>query len=171
MLFLLLPLIVVGSGGMMLYHLLGMAEQNKRLQMKRKRDPSFLARIVSKSEENKNVKIAVTSQNKHSVTGHAGKCTKFWVYKIADGEEKISKELVELNREQSFHSNGHSLPQPLDGIHALITGGMGPGLVKMLQELGIQTVITNKTNIDDAVQSFIQDGAIMAISQCDCQGH
>ena len=41
------------------------------------------------------MKIAITSQNKREITGHAGKCRKFWIYEINEG--KISnKELLEF---------------------------------------------------------------------------
>lgn len=30
------------------------------------------------------MKIAVTSQNRKTITGHAGKCLKFWLYESDD---------------------------------------------------------------------------------------
>ena len=36
------------------------------------------------------MKIAVTSQNRKTVTGHAGKCRKFWIYEV-EGSAVISK--------------------------------------------------------------------------------
>jgi predicted Fe-Mo cluster-binding NifX family protein len=30
------------------------------------------------------MKIAVTSQNRKTITSHAGKCRKFWVYEVED---------------------------------------------------------------------------------------
>jgi hypothetical protein len=32
------------------------------------------------------MKIAVTSQNRKTITSHAGKCRKFWVYEVEDAE-------------------------------------------------------------------------------------
>lgn len=56
------------------------------------------------------MKIAVTSQNRKTVTGHAGRCLKFWVYDTV-GAEVRSKTLLELPIEQSFHTT-HGAPHP-----------------------------------------------------------
>ena len=48
------------------------------------------------------MKIAITSQNRKTVTGHAGKGRKFWIYKI-DGKTVLGRELLELPIEQTFH--------------------------------------------------------------------
>ncbi len=47
--------------------------------------------IIAKNE----MKIAVTSQNRKTITGHAGKCRKFWTYEI-DHKEIVNKTLLEL---------------------------------------------------------------------------
>ena len=45
------------------------------------------------------MKIAVTSQNRRTITEHAGKCRKFWVYDIEQGQV-TGKTLLELPIEQ-----------------------------------------------------------------------
>jgi predicted Fe-Mo cluster-binding NifX family protein len=50
------------------------------------------------------MRIAVASQNRKTVTGHAGKCRKFWIYDT-DGAEVLGKILLELPMEQSFHES------------------------------------------------------------------
>jgi predicted Fe-Mo cluster-binding NifX family protein len=100
------------------------------------------------------MKIAITSQNKHSVTGHAGKCRKFWVYQIDDGKV-ASKELLELPMEQTFHSSPANESHPLDGIQALISGGMGEGMRRRLAAKNVQAVVTEETDLDKAVEQFL----------------
>jgi predicted Fe-Mo cluster-binding NifX family protein len=100
------------------------------------------------------MKIAITSQNKHSVTGHAGKCRKFWVYQIDDGKV-TSKELLELPMEQTFHSSPANEPHPLDGIQTLISGGMGEGMRRRLAAKNVQAVVTEETDLDRAVEQFL----------------
>ena len=117
------------------------------------------------------MKIAFTSQNKKSVTGHAGKCTRFWLYDLSEEQQFISKEMVELPMDQSFHSNSHGIPVGLEGIEVLITGGMGSGLIKKLVGMGIQPIITDKTDIEQALQSFLQQEPSVPVSQCNCQDH
>jgi len=104
------------------------------------------------------VKIAVASQNRKTVTGHAGKCRKFWIYQIA-GKEVTSRDLLELPIEQSFHESDHNQPHPLDGVNVLICGGMGQGLQQRLKQKGILGVATSETNLERAVASWL-DGTL-----------
>jgi predicted Fe-Mo cluster-binding NifX family protein len=99
------------------------------------------------------MKIAVSSQNRKTITGHAGKCRKFWVYDT-DGEKVLAKNLLELPLEQSFHAS-HGQPHPLDAIDALICGGMGKGLVSRLEDRGIRGLVTTETDPDNAVAAYL----------------
>jgi len=104
------------------------------------------------------MKIAVASQNRKEITGHTGRCRKFWIYQI-ENAAIAAKELLELPKEQSFHESSPLEPSPLDNVQALIAGGMGSGLARRLQERNIQAVITKETDPDQAVQNFL-DGAL-----------
>jgi predicted Fe-Mo cluster-binding NifX family protein len=108
------------------------------------------------------MQIAVTSQNRKTITEHAGKCRKFWIYDIADGNI-ASKQLVELPIEQSFHASHHSLAAPLAAVNVLITASMGAGLHQRLQRSGIQPVITGEVDPDAAVAAFL-DGSLSALT-------
>jgi predicted Fe-Mo cluster-binding NifX family protein len=57
------------------------------------------------------MKIAITSQNRKTITGHAGKCRKFWVYEI-ENNQVLGRSLLELPMEQSFHESNHHTPTP-----------------------------------------------------------
>jgi hypothetical protein len=46
--------------------------------------------------------IAVTSQNRKSITGHAGKCRKVWLFEV-DQQQVLGKQLLELPLAQSYH--------------------------------------------------------------------
>ena len=100
------------------------------------------------------MKIAVTSQNRKAVTGHAGKCRKFWVYEIEGGQVK-DKTLLELAKEQSFHES-HGGHHPLDSVNVLISGGMGGGLRSRLAQRGIEALVTTETDPDRAVAAYLQ---------------
>lgn len=100
------------------------------------------------------MKIAVASQNRKEITGHTGRCRKFWVYQIENGVI-TGKELLELPKEQSFHDSSPLEPSPLDSVQVLIVGGMGSGLVRRLEQRNIQALITKETNPDQAVQDFL----------------
>lgn len=100
------------------------------------------------------MKIAVTSQNRKTVTGHAGKCRKFWIYEV-EGSTVTSKNLLELPIEQSFHESSHAATHPLDEVNVLIAGGMGQGLQFRLKQKGIQALSTAETDPDRAVAAWL----------------
>lgn len=110
--------------------------------------------MLQKIPSRAGINIAVTSQNRKTVTGHAGKCRKFWVYAV-EGSEIKGRNLLELPIEQSFHESADDAPHPLDGINVLITGGMGIGLRQRLKQKGILAVATSETDPDRAVAAWL----------------
>lgn len=100
------------------------------------------------------MRIAVTSQNRKTITGHAGKCRKFWVYEV-EGNDIRGRDLLELPIEQSFHESDHDAAHPLDDVDVLITGGMGFGLQQRLKQKGILAVATSETDPDRAVAAWL----------------
>lgn len=100
------------------------------------------------------MQIAITSQNRRTITEHAGKCRKFWLYDI-DADRIAGKRLVELPPEQSFHASQAGLPEALAGVQVLITAGMGGNLYRRLQNLGILALIACEEMPDRAVEDFL----------------
>jgi predicted Fe-Mo cluster-binding NifX family protein len=96
------------------------------------------------------MKIAVTSQNRRQITGHAGRCRNFWIFDVEDGRV-AARNLLELPTEASFHDSSPHAAHPLDGIDVLIAGGMGTGLQARLARQGIEAVATTETDPDRAV--------------------
>ncbi|HEY8908170.1 MAG TPA: NifB/NifX family molybdenum-iron cluster-binding protein [Rhodoferax sp.] len=121
------------------------------------------------------MKIAVTSQNRKTITEHAGKCRKFWVYNIQN-EQVIGKALLELSLEQSFHESAQTAdPQathPLDGTSLLIAASAGRGLQTRLAQKGIQVVVTTETDPDRAVTAWL-NGSLPLVTEPphDCDSH
>jgi predicted Fe-Mo cluster-binding NifX family protein len=102
------------------------------------------------------MQIAVSSQNRKTITEHAGKCRNFWIYDVEKGGV-AGKRLVELALEQSLHANHHQLAEPLNGINVLITASMGAGLHNRLMQDGIHPVITIEENPDVAVAAYLNN--------------
>lgn len=102
------------------------------------------------------MKIAVASQNRKTVTGHAGRCRRFWIYDVVGGEAR-GRTLLELPLEQSFHASHGADPHPLDHVNVLITGGLGLGLQQRLKQKGILAVATTETDPDRAVAAWLND--------------
>ncbi|MEK8089191.1 NifB/NifX family molybdenum-iron cluster-binding protein [Thermithiobacillus plumbiphilus] len=103
------------------------------------------------------MKIAVASQNRKHVTGHTGRCRKFWIYEIIEGRV-VDKTLLELPMEQSFHASPPNATHPLDGVQVLISGGMGQGMVTRLARKGIAGLITTEPDPDRAVALYLAGG-------------
>jgi predicted Fe-Mo cluster-binding NifX family protein len=102
------------------------------------------------------MQIAVTSQNRKTITEHAGKCRKFWIYDLEKGVV-TGKRLVEVSMEQSLHASSGLLAEPLAEINILITGSMGPGLHARLMQSGILPVITMEEDPDAAVTAMLSN--------------
>ena len=98
--------------------------------------------------------IAVASQDRRHITGHTGRCRKFFIYQTDNGNI-LSKDLLELPEELSFHKSSPNEPHPLDDMAVLITGGMGQGLARRLANKGIMSVITTRKNPDSAVTDYL----------------
>ena len=100
------------------------------------------------------LRIAVSSQNRKTVTDHAGRCRKFWVYEIRKNKVD-NKTLRELTLEQTLHSAQLGDNHPLDDVHVMITAGMSPYLFQRLQRGGIKPFVTDESDPDKAVQMLL----------------
>ncbi len=100
------------------------------------------------------MRIAVTSQNRRTVTDHAGRCRKFRIFEIQEGRV-LRDSLLELPREASLHETDGSQPHPLDDMDLLIAGGMGAGLRRRLAARGIEAVVTSETDPERAVHLWL----------------
>jgi len=121
------------------------------------------------------MKIAITSQNRKTITEHAGMCRKFWVYDIQN-QQIVSKALLELDKEHSFHESAHAVgPQaahPLDGADVLIAGSAGSGLQVRLGKRGIQVLVTTETDPDQAVAAWLAGKLpLVTTPPHDCDSH
>lgn len=99
------------------------------------------------------LKVAVTSQNRRTITEHAGRCRNFWIYQV-EQDRILDKSLLELPQNQSFHDHETGTVHPLDAINVLITASMGPNLYQYLKERHVQTFITQEHEPDLAVQAL-----------------
>lgn len=91
------------------------------------------------------MRIAVTSQNFRTITGHAGKTRRFLVYE-AEGADVREVQRLDLPKEQSFHELHGDAPHPIDGVDVLLTGGCGDNFVTRMARRGIRVVATGETD-------------------------
>ena len=116
------------------------------------------------------MKIAVASQNRREITDHTGRCRKFWIYEI-EGGTIANKELLELPKEQSFHDSSPHDSSPLEDVQVLLAGGMGAGLVRRLENMGIEPLITTETNPDKAVEDYLNGSLVTEAAEPHEHGH
>lgn len=98
------------------------------------------------------MKIALASQNRHSITAHAGKCRHFF---IVDTEERGTRKSVELGLSQILRIWQGEGPHPLDGVDVLIAGSIGFGVVEKLAQRGIRALATRECDLDQIVVRFL----------------
>jgi predicted Fe-Mo cluster-binding NifX family protein len=101
------------------------------------------------------MRIAITSQNFRTVTGHAGKARRFLVFDCKDANSMVETQRLDLPLEMAFHGFDDRFPHPLDGVDILISGGAGEGFVQRMLRRGIQVVATGETDPLTAVRAFL----------------
>ncbi|HHS99354.1 MAG TPA: nitrogen fixation protein [Thiomicrospira sp.] len=105
------------------------------------------------------MKIAVTSPNAKTISGHAGKCPGYLVFEI-ENNQIINQKHIKLTKEQVFKNFSGPLsknPQhPLNGIDAFITQGLGDGLKQRLGKDQIKVYTTEQNDPTEIVNAVIQ---------------
>ena len=101
------------------------------------------------------MKIAIASQDQQTVTAHAGRCQNFWIYETSE-TTVLSKSILELPKEQSFHHSSPHKPHPLDEVQVLIVESMGRGVVCCLANKGIEGIVTRETSPDQVVSAYVE---------------
>jgi predicted Fe-Mo cluster-binding NifX family protein len=99
--------------------------------------------------------IAVTSQNFHTVTGHAGQARRFIVYESKGACTAVEMFRLDLEEAMSFHNLDPLAKHPLDKVDVLITAGAGIGFVQRLAARNVLVVATNEIEPQRAVEAFL----------------
>jgi predicted Fe-Mo cluster-binding NifX family protein len=101
------------------------------------------------------MRIAVTSQNFRSITGHAGKSRRFIIYEVVTGSQPTELERLDLPKEMSLHEY-HGDDHPLFGLGlgAILTGGAGDRFNQRMARQGIQVLTTGETDIEVALTAL-----------------
>ncbi len=129
--------------------------------------------------------VAVTSQNKKTVTKHAGECRNYFIYTLKNNKI-TSKKVLELEDNEilkyTFHEDKSNNPKNiLYDVDILLTGSIGPGGVNRLANQNVTAYVINEKDPDIAVDKLIK-GTLEAfapvshkkhhISKCpNCNGH
>lgn len=100
------------------------------------------------------MKVGVSSQNFRTITGHAGKARRFFVFeKQADGIHELER--IDLPKEMSLHAfEGEH--HPLDDLDMLITAGCGEGFIRRMATRNVQVITTAETDPKSAVEKLLE---------------
>ncbi len=109
--------------------------------------------------------VAITCQNKKDISGHAGACRNYLVYKIIDNII-VSKEWLNLSIEEALHNTFHNATEnpnhPLFQVDVLLTGGIGMGGIMRLKRYKVDAFIVSETNPDAAIKKLL-DGTLTSL--------
>ncbi|MFP4079063.1 MAG: NifB/NifX family molybdenum-iron cluster-binding protein [Ectothiorhodospira sp.] len=106
------------------------------------------------------MRIAVTSQNFRTITGHAGMTRRFLIYEAGPEGDPVECHRLDLPREQSLHesigrgTDHHPLFQ--SGVNALVTQSAGHKLRERLGALGIQVHLTGESDPAAAARALLE---------------
>lgn len=100
-------------------------------------------------------RIAITSQNFRTVTGHAGKARRFLVYKVGAGATAFDPEQLDLPLAMAMHDFDDRHAHPLDAIDVLITGSCGDALMQRMARRGVRIVVTGETDPETALHAYL----------------
>lgn len=103
------------------------------------------------------MRIAITSPNAKTISGHAGKCPGYLIYDI-DDHRNITKSHIKLSKDEVFRNISGMLSlhasHPLSGINAFVTQSLGEGLHRRLSRDGIKVYKVASDDPDCVVASL-----------------
>lgn len=113
-------------------------------------------------------KIAVASDDGIKITGHIGRCEMFLVFTINENKiQNIEKRLNTFTHRREGHQRRlgnfgdhvgrhFGIIEGLKDCNTIICSAAGPGLVTDLQNNGIEVIITDEINAEDAVNLYLE---------------
>jgi predicted Fe-Mo cluster-binding NifX family protein len=107
------------------------------------------------------MKIGVSSQNFRTITGHAGKARRFFVYEGNSAEDLQLSDKLDLPKSQSIHESNPAESHVLDELDILITAGCGDGFIRKMANRGIKVITTAEQDPLIAAKKII-DGKPLA---------
>jgi predicted Fe-Mo cluster-binding NifX family protein len=117
------------------------------------------------------MRVAVTSQNFRTVTGHAGKARRFIVFEAGADRPPREAERLDLDIDMAIHGFDPRARHPLDGMDVLVTGGCGEGFKRHMAARGVRVVVTAETDPARAVADLLAGRVKVPASNCGDEPH
>ncbi|ADC70230.1 Dinitrogenase iron-molybdenum cofactor biosynthesis protein [Methanocaldococcus sp. FS406-22] len=102
------------------------------------------------------MKIALPIEN-NQLSPHFGRCEKFMIVEIENGEIK-NKEIIENTAREGMHGVGTTSASLIAnmGVNAIIVQNIGPKAYSVFKQLGIEVYKSNTTSIDECIKLFLE---------------
>ena len=108
------------------------------------------------------MKIGVSSQNFRTITGHAGKARRFFVYELLeDGIHE--QERIDLPKEMALHSFS-GIEHPLFDLDILVTAGCGEGFIRRMALHDVKVVSTADTDPKATVEKLLAGKEVSSVA-------
>ena len=98
------------------------------------------------------MRIAVSSQNFRTITGHAGKTRRFLVYQAQSDGSVREIERLDLPMGRALHDY-HGDDHPLYQVDVVVTGGCGEGFLQRMSAHGVRVVATSEPDPQTAARA------------------
>ena len=118
------------------------------------------------------MKIAIASDNGRDISSHFGRAEFYVVVELEQGKiinrRLVSKESTSCNcqhegeGEEHHHEQHHDdakhkrIFEPIQDCDVLIARGMGSGAFKRLENMGVQALLTDMKDIDEALKAYLE---------------
>lgn len=108
--------------------------------------------------------IAISSKDEKNITGHAGKCEHFFVFKV-DEKANIIKENLRLEKGNLLHDalHGANDDHPLFEMDIILTQSVGQSAITKLEAKDVKAHIILETDPDIAIHKLIK-GTLEAVA-------
>ena len=102
------------------------------------------------------MRIAVTTQDFQTVTGHAGRARRFLIYDVQPGADPVEVERLYLPPQLTMHDFPSPGPHPVDDVDVVLSKGFGEGFFFRMASRGIIAAITEITDPAEAVKGYLE---------------
>lgn len=112
------------------------------------------------------MRVAITSQNFKTITGHAGQTRRFLVYEANTNDSIQEVDRLDLPKELTIHEyRGVDHPLFAMNLQAVITQSAGQGFIKRLSQRGIKVFVTSESDPATAIASVVTGQPLPAANE------
>ncbi len=104
------------------------------------------------------MKIAIATKDWQTVTGHAGKASRWLIYDFSAAPSRDAlpaPSRIELTEEQILHYFQDDGPHPLDGVDVVVAGSAGDGFVRHMKKRGADVLLTGESDPAEALRRIL----------------